>query len=61
MMEDFALEQCIRCMKELADKLAAINSTISEDQIVTLPSKLPDSCLTFVVTLETCFYDLMLT
>jgi len=54
MKEGSSVEQHIKTMKELTDRLAAINAPISEeDQIVTLLGSLPSSCSTLVTALET--------
>ena len=51
--EGSSVEHYIRTMKELADRLAAINAPISEeDQILTLLGSLPSSYSTLVTALE---------
>lgn len=61
MREDASIEQHIRYMKELTDKLAAVNSSISEeDQVVTLLGSLPSSYATLVTALEARFENLTL-
>ena len=53
MTEGSSVEQHITTMKELADRLAAINAPISEeDQIVTLLGSLPSSYSALVTALE---------
>ena len=47
------MEVHIKTMKELTDRLAAINTPIAEeDQVVTLLGSLPPSCSTLVTALE---------
>jgi len=61
MGENASIEQHIRYIKELTDKLAAVNSSISEeDQVVTLLRSLPSSYSTLVTALEARFKDLTL-
>ena len=53
MREGSALQEHLRAMKELTDKLAVINCEISqEDQVVTLLGSLPRSYATLVTALE---------
>ena len=53
MKEGTSIEAHIKDMKELTDRLAAINAPISEeDQVVTLLGSLPSSYCTLVTTLE---------
>ena len=53
MKQDNSVEQHIKTMKELADRLAAINAPILEqDQIVTLLGSLPSSYFTLVTALQ---------
>jgi len=59
--ENASIEQHISYMKELPDKLAAVNSFISEeDQVVTLLGSLPSSYSILVTALEARFEDLTL-
>ena len=61
MGENTSIEQHIRCMKELTDKLAAVNSSISEkDQVVTLLGSLPGSYSTLVTSFKARFENLTL-
>ena len=49
MKEDTSVEEHIKNMKELTDRLAAINAPIAEeDQVVTLLGSLPSSYSTLV-------------
>ena len=53
MTEDTSIEAHIKTMKELTDRLAAINAPIAEeDQVVTLLGSLPPSYSTLVTALE---------
>ena len=53
MKEDTSVEEHIKNMKELTDRLAAINAPIAEeDQVVTLLGSLPSSYSTLVTALE---------
>ena len=53
MTEDISMEAHIKTMKELTDRLAAINAPIAEeDQVVTLLGSLPPSYSTLVTALE---------
>ena len=53
MAEGTSMEAHIKTMKELTDRLAAINAPISEeDQVVTLLGSLPPSYSTLVTVLE---------
>ena len=53
MTEDTSMEAHIKIMKELTDRLAAINALIAEeDQVVTLLGSLPPSYSTLVTALE---------
>lgn len=61
MSEGTNIESHLKNMKELTDKLAAINAPISEeDQIVTLLGSLPPSYQTIVTALEARIDDLTL-
>ena len=61
MKDSTAVEQHIKHMKELMDKLAAINAPISEeDQVVTLLGSLPSSYDNVVTALEARVDDLTL-
>ena len=61
MREGSSAEDHMKYMKELSNKLAAINAAVSEeDQVVTLLGSLPDSYSTLVIALETCVDDLSL-
>ena len=52
--ESTSVKAHVKNMKELTDKLAAINALISEeDQIVTLLGSLPSNYSTLVTALET--------
>lgn len=54
MSESSTIEQHLKFMKDLTDRLAAIRAPISEeDQVVTLLGSLPDSYSTVVTALET--------
>ena len=62
MKEGTLIEQHIKYMKELTDKLGAIKAPISEeDQVVTLLGSLPESYSTLVTALEARVDDLSLT
>ena len=53
MKEDTSVEEHIKNMKELTDRLAAINAPIAEeDQVITLLGSLPSSYSTLVTALE---------
>ena len=53
MAEGTSMEVYIKTMKELTDRLAAINAPITEeDQVVTLLGNLPSSYSTLVTALE---------
>ena len=53
MAEGTSMEVYIKTMKELTDRLAAINAPITEeDQVVTLLGSLPSSYSTLVTALE---------
>ena len=53
MTEDTSMEAHIKTMKELTDRLAAINAPIAEeDQVITLLGSLPPSYSTLVTALE---------
>ena len=53
MSEGSSMEEHLRHMKAITDKLAAINAAVSEeDQVVTLLGSLPDSYATVVTALE---------
>ena len=53
MKEDTSVEEHIKNMKELTDRLAAINAPIAEeDQIITLLESLPSNYSTIVTALE---------
>lgn len=54
MEEGTSMEQHLKKMKELTDRLAAIGSPIAEeDQVVTLLGSLPSSYMTLITALET--------
>uniref|UniRef100_A0A1I8GBN5 RNB domain-containing protein n=1 Tax=Macrostomum lignano TaxID=282301 RepID=A0A1I8GBN5_9PLAT len=54
MTDGTPVQEHIRCLKELTDKLASINAAVSdEDQVVILLSSLPDSYSHLVTALET--------
>ena len=53
MKQDTSVEEHIKNMKELSDRLAAINAPIAEeDQVVTLLGSLPSSYSTLVTAIE---------
>ena len=53
MKEGTSIEEHIKAMKELTDRLAAIKAPVAEeDQVVTLLGSLPSSYLTLVTALE---------
>ena len=53
MKEGMSVEEHLKCMKELTDRLAAIGAPISEeDQVVTLLGSLPYRYSTLVTALE---------
>ena len=53
MAEGTSMEEHIKTMKELTDRLAAINAPIAEeDQVVTLLGSLPPSYSALVTALE---------
>jgi len=61
MGENASIEQHIKYMKELTNKLAAVNSFITEeDQVVTLLGSLHSSYSTLITALEARFEDLKL-
>ena len=61
MKEGTSIEAHLKYMKELTDKLAAIDAAISEeDQVVTLLGSLPQSYSTLVTALEAHAGDIKL-
>ena len=61
MKESTSVDQHLKHMKDITDKLAAIGAPISEeDQVVTLLGSLPRSCATLVTAIETRMDDVSL-
>ena len=62
MKEGASIEEHLKHMKELVDRLAAIGAPISEeDQVVTLLGSLPRSYSTLVTALEARVGDVAIT